>query len=293
MLAYAYHSGKQSAYANAGMLERAQEHADRARRARFGTRTTTRTSSPQRKRSAPSQEPTPDANNAESKSWMSWFAGTMGYSGTREAESHEGRSEPDTTVAPRGPTLICAWENCMETAVYAFAPCDHALLCESHFRRLGQQRLPAAMSSSDGKCQLADILPPCADLRRVVRGSAQPCATDATDGRFDIARAECCTVRRNPLVARNGSLYETTIPDHIMTRLQPQHGRCGPCVNQLRVCNHDKLKLCDRPVRPKCEPLTSEELGKFYNAICDTWKYGAWVTPNQAQWGSGRFGPGS
>lgn len=285
MLAYAYHSGKQSAYANAGMLERAQAHADRARRARFGTRTI-RTSSPQRRVQSP-QSQEPDANNAESKSWMSWF-----WPRTREAESHEGRSEPDTPVAPHGPTpLVCAWERCNAPAVYAFAPCDHALLCKSHFMRLGEELLPRAMNNPDRKCHLADILPPCADLGRALLGR-EPCATNATDGRLDIARAECCTVRRNPLVARNDSSYVTTMPTPVTALLQ-HHDRCGPCVNELRVCRQDKLKLCDRPVRPKCEPLTSEELGKFYNAICDTWKYGAWVTPRQAQWGSGMFGPGS
>lgn len=181
-----------------------------------------------------------------------------------------------------------AWRGnrgCEEPAVYAFAPCDHALLCVGHFREYAKL---LALHMLDPNADLADILPKCAVRKECTNG--------------DISSAECCTVRRNPLVAK--TLDGNGRPTFVMTvrrSLNPHLQRdrktvaCGPCVNDRDDAR--RRRVCDRPNRAisegSCIPPTSEELGRFYKAVQDTWKYGAWITPQERAWGTGTFGPGT
>lgn len=302
MLAYAYHSGKRSAYANAGLHERAREHAHRAQCAQFGSSKRPRAESPTRgspaererreelrKEQVSSEEPT-----EKNQSWYEWFWGTSAPAASTAAlaaaaAAPEADNEARMPVANGHARYACVGtgRTCDNDAVYAFAPCDHPLLCESHFRKLSES---LESSKVPPGATLADFLPKCA--------SGRTCKDDSS--------AECCTVRRNPMVARKmdahgGHTYVTASTTQrvlLPSRQRSDSAACGPCVNDIQ---HGTLRVCDRPKRAtitnadgqQCAPLTSEELGRFYRAVMDTWRYGAWITPQRFEWGTGRFGPGT
>jgi hypothetical protein len=298
MLAYAYHSGKRSAYANAGMHARAREHAHLAQCARFGSSKRPRAESPTRgtpagrerreelrKEQIRSEEPT-----EKNQSWSEWFWGTSAPAAAAAAAAPEADREARVPVANGHARYACAGKGreCTNDAVYAFAPCDHPLLCELHFRNLSESLSKSIESRTapPGATLLADFLPKCA--------SGKTCKDDSS--------AECCTVRRNPMVARKldahgGNTYVTTSTTQrvlLPFRQRTDSIACGPCVNGIQ---HGTLKVCDRPKRAtagqQCAPLTSEELGRFYRAVMETWRYGAWITPQSFEWGTGWFGPGT
>ena len=286
----AYHSGKRSAYANAGMPARAREHAHRAHCARFGSKRP-RGESPTRgtpaergqRREQQGQEPT----EKKEQTWSEWLWGTSAPSAPAETPEAPKTDSGASVVATPRYACVGGGQRCDGDAVYAFAPCDHPLLCELHFQKLATQLERPDVPEG---VNLADFLPKCAFRRTCKAGDSS---------------AECCTVRRNPMVAKKldsggGHTYVTTTT--AQRGLVPFGQRnksvaCGPCVNDIQV---GALRVCDRPKRAtdasdarQCAPLTSDELGRFYKAVVETWKYGAWITPQRFEWGTGRFGPGT
>lgn len=279
-------AGKRSAYANADMPARARKHAHRAHRARFGS---SRGESPTRHNAAEREERRKAQEAPKKEKPAGWFGlgWLWGSHDTPPGNRKRGRAADRAAPARRRATSR-AWRGnrgCEEPAVYAFAPCDHALLCVGHFREYAKL---LALHMLDPNADLADILPKCAVRKECTNG--------------DISSAECCTVRRNPLVAK--TLDGNGRPTFVMTvrrSLNPHLQRdrktvaCGPCVNDRDDAR--RRRVCDRPNRAisegSCIPPTSEELGRFYKAVQDTWKYGAWITPQERAWGTGTFGPGT